>query len=287
VTDRIEVRKTWKLYLDGAFVRSESGRTLPVLDAGGALVAHVSRASRKDARDAVRAARAAFSGWSGRTAANRGQILYRVAEMLEGRAADLADLLARGIGRQKRARAEVDAAIDRWVWYAGWCDKLPHVLGGAVPVAGPFFTFSVPEPTGVIALASPLEPALLGLTSRLAPVLAGGNTAIVVADGYSLPALALAEVLATSDVPGGVANILSGSLDEVVPVLAAHRDVDGLDLGTFNGDVAREAEAAAADNVKRVTRAPQDADWFEQSTQNPYLISAFLEVKTVWHPAGF
>jgi len=286
MTDRLPVRKTWKLYIDGAWPRSESGRTFRVTGAGGELLAHACRASRKDAREAVVAARRALPAWSARTAFNRGQILYRVAEMLEGRAADFADLLTARSGRAKRARAEVEASVDRWVWYAGWCDKLPHIAGGAVPVAGPYFTFTVPEPTGVIAIIPPAEPPLLALTSRLAPVLAGGNTAVVLAHGHVLAALGLAEVLSVSDVPPGVVNILTGDPAELVPVLAAHRDIDGLDAAGVEEGLLTGATAAAADNVKRVTLPPVDLDWFDERAQSPYDISAFLELKTVWHPIG-
>jgi acyl-CoA reductase-like NAD-dependent aldehyde dehydrogenase len=259
---RVPVMKTYKLYVGGAFPRSESGRTY---EAEGH---NVALASRKDLRDAVRAARGALGKWSGATAYNRGQVLYRVAEMLEARAGELADLCG--------GRAEVEAAVDRWVWYAGWTDKLSQVLGGANPVAGPYFNFTVPEPTGVVGVVAPGEPALLGLVGRLAPVLAGGNVAVVIAsEAHPRAAIELAEVLATSDVPGGVVNILTGRRDELAPHLAAHLDVDALDLD--RGDA--ELERAAADNVKRVVAARGDV-------QSPYEIAGFLELKTVWHPMG-
>jgi acyl-CoA reductase-like NAD-dependent aldehyde dehydrogenase len=259
---RVPVRKTYKLYLGGAFPRSESGRTY---EAEGH---NIARASRKDLRDAVRAARGATGKWSGMTAYNRGQVLYRVAEMMEARASELAELCA--------GREEVERAIDRFVWYAGWTDKLSQVLGGANPVAGPYFNFTVPEPTGVVGVVAPGEPALLGLVSRLAPVLAGGNVAVVIAsEAHPRAAIELAEVLATSDVPGGVVNVLTGLRDELAPVLASHLDVDALDLD--RGDA--ELERAAADNVKRVVFARAGA-------QSPYEISSFLELKTVWHPMG-
>jgi acyl-CoA reductase-like NAD-dependent aldehyde dehydrogenase len=261
---RLPVRKTYKLFVGGAFPRSESGRTY--LAEGQ----NVARASRKDVRDAVRAARGAFKGWAGLTAYNRGQILYRVAEMLEGRRADFAALTT---------RKEVDAAIDRVVWYAGWADKLPQVLGGSNPVAGPYFNFTVPEPTGVVAVLAPEEPPLLGLVTRLAPVLAGGNVAVVAAsESRPLAAIELAEVLATSDVPGGAVNILTGRRTELAPVLASHMDVNALDLAGADGD-AGELERLAAENVKRVVRGTPDG-------QSPWEIASFLELKTVWHPIG-
>ena len=259
---RVPVNKTYKLYLGGAFPRSESGRTY---EAEGH---NIAMASRKDVRDAVKAARGALAKWSGATAYNRGQVLYRVAEMLEARAGELAALCG--------GAEEVERATDRVVWYAGWTDKLAQVLGGANPVAGPYFNFTVPEPTGVVGIVAPAEPALLGLVSRLAPVLAGGNAAVVIAsEAHPRAAIELAEVLATSDVPGGVVNILTGRRDELAPHLAAHLDVDELDLD--RGDA--ELERAAAENVKRVVSARGDV-------QSPYEISSFLELKTVWHPMG-
>jgi acyl-CoA reductase-like NAD-dependent aldehyde dehydrogenase len=262
---RLPVRKTYKLFIDGAFPRSESGRTY--LAEGQ----NVARASRKDVRDAVRAARAAQTGWAGTTAYNRGQVLYRVAEMLEARGKDFAALCS--------GKAEVERAIDRVVWYAGWADKLAQVLGSANPVAGPYFNFTVPEPTGVVGVLAPDEPPLAGLVSRLAPVLVGGNAAVVIAsEPRPLAAVELAEVLATADVPGGVVNILTGFRSELAPVLAAHMDVNALDLGSRDGD-ARELERLAAENVKRVVHGNADA-------QSPWEIAAFLELKTVWHPIG-
>jgi acyl-CoA reductase-like NAD-dependent aldehyde dehydrogenase len=259
---RVPVKKTYKLYVGGAFPRSESGRTY---EAEGH---NIARASRKDLRDAVRVARGALGKWAGMTAYNRGQVLYRVAEMMEARSEELAQLCD--------GRAEVERSVDRFVWYAGWTDKLAQVLGGANPVAGPYFNFTVPEPTGVVGIVAPGEPALLGLVSRLAPVLAGGNVAVVIAsEAHPRAAIELAEVLATSDVPGGVVNVLTGLRDELAPHLARHLDVDALDLD--RGDA--ELERAAADNVKRVVFGRADA-------QSPYEISSFLELKTVWHPMG-
>ncbi|MFD0691840.1 aldehyde dehydrogenase family protein [Actinomadura fibrosa] len=280
---RLPVRKTYKLFIGGAFPRSESGRTYQVNDADGTFLANAAKASRKDARDAVAAARKAFGGWSGRTPYNRGQILYRIAEMLEGRHAQFtAELRATGLPKSA-ASAEVDAAIDRWVWYAGWADKLAAVLGSANPVAGPFFNFSTPEPTGVVAVIAPDSP-LLGLVSVVAPVIVSGNTAVVVAaPSAPLPAVTLAEVLATSDLPAGVVNILTGDRAELAPWLASHMDVNAIDLaGAGGGDVAALEEAAAG-NLKRVLR-PGDGDW----TGDPGTarMTAFLETKTVWHPVG-
>jgi acyl-CoA reductase-like NAD-dependent aldehyde dehydrogenase len=259
---RVPVKKTYKLYVGGAFPRSESGRTYEAEDH------NIARASRKDLRDAVRSARGAVGKWSGMTAYNRGQVLYRVAEMMEARTTELAELCG--------GSEEVERSIDRFVWYAGWTDKLAQVLGGANPVAGPYFNFTVPEPTGVVGIVAPAEPALLGLVSRLAPVLAGGNVAVVIAsEPHPRAAIELAEVLATSDVPAGVVNVLTGLRDELAPVLAAHLDVDALDLD--RGDA--ELERSAADNVKRVVFGRGDV-------QSPYEISSFLELKTVWHPMG-
>jgi acyl-CoA reductase-like NAD-dependent aldehyde dehydrogenase len=283
---RLTVLKTYKLFVGGKFPRSESGRVYRVTDTEGAWLANAPLSSRKDARDAVVAARKAFPGWSGATAYNRGQILYRVAEMLEGRrgqfAAEVAD--AEGLP-PAQAAAQVDAAVDRWVWYAGWTDKVAQVAGAANPVAGPYFNLSVPEPTGVVAVVAPRESSLLGLVSVVAPVIATGNTAVVLAaERCPLPALSLGEVLTTSDLPGGVVNILSGPLRETAPHLAAHQDVNALDLAGA-GDLAAELEAAAAENLKRVLRpAPGGEDW----TADPGLrrLRAFLETKTVWHPKG-
>jgi acyl-CoA reductase-like NAD-dependent aldehyde dehydrogenase len=262
---RLPVKKTYKLYVGGAFPRSESGRTF--LAEGQ----NVARASRKDLRDAVRAARSAQPGWAGATAYNRGQVLYRIAETMETRHADLATYCS---GAQ-----EVDTAIDRMVWYAGWADKLAQVLGGTNPVAGPYFNFTIPEPTGVVGMLAPDEPALEGLVSRLAPAIVGGNAAVVVAsDQHPLAAIELAEALATSDVPGGVVNILTGHRAELAPWLAAHMDVNAIDVTGADG-LARELERAAADNVKRVVRGAATG-------QSPWEIAAFLELKTVWHPIG-
>jgi acyl-CoA reductase-like NAD-dependent aldehyde dehydrogenase len=262
---RLPVKKTYKLYLGGEFPRSESGRTY---EAQGA---NVARGSRKDLRDAVRAARAAFPKWAGMTAYNRGQVVYRIAEMLEARRAEFADLTS--------GPDEVDRSIDRLVWYAGWADKLPQVLGSSNPVAGPYFNFTVPEPTGVVGILAPEEPALEGLVSRVAPAIVGGNaTVVVVSESSPLAAVELGEVLATSDVPGGVVNLLTGHREELAPWLAGHMDVNALDLAGADGQ-ADELERLAAENVKRVVHGKPDR-------QSPWDIADFLELKTVWHPIG-
>ena len=281
------MRKTYKLFIGGAFPRSESGRSFPVRTPAGELLAYAARASRKDARDAVRAARGAFAGWSGATAYNRGQVLYRVAELMEGRAAQFAAEIAaaEGTAAGPSAAGQVAAAIDRWVWYAGWTDKVAQVTGSANPVAGPYFNFSVPEPSGVVAILAPPESSLLGLVSVLAPVIATGNTAVVATSGSRpLPAVTLGEVLATSDVPAGVVNLLTGDPAELAPVLAGHQDVDAIDL-TGAAAPATELEALAAGNLKRVLRPPApEEDW--HAVPGTARLLAFLEVKTVWHPAG-
>ena len=288
-TGRIEVRKTYKLFVGGAFPRSESGRSYPVTDASGEFLANAAHASRKDARDAVSAARKAVAGWSARTPYNRGQVVYRVAEVLEGRRGQLVEDVQRGEGTGRRqAEAAVDASVDRLVWYAGWADKLAQVVGGTNPVAGPYFNFSTPEPTGVVAVLAPQGSSLLGLVSVLAPVVVTGNTAVVAASAARpVPAVTLAEVLATSDVPGGVVNVLTGPLADTAPTLASHMDVNALDLTGAAGDaqLARTLEESAAENLKRVLRAPhEEPDW----TTDPGLqrMTAFLETKTVWHPVG-
>ncbi len=284
-TDRLTVRKTYKLFIGGAFPRSESGRSYVVTSVGGDFLANAARASRKDVRDAVVAARAAFAGWSGATAYNRGQILYRVAEMLEGRRDQFIAEVAAAEGGA--AESTVDAAIDRWVWYAGWADKVPQVYGNANPVAGPFFNLSIPEPTGVVGIVAPPESSLLGLVSVLAPVVVTGNTAVVLAaPDRPLPAVTLAEVLATSDLPGGVVNLLTGQVAETAPWLAGHLDVNGLDLtGVTDPDLAATLERDAAENLKRVRRPPAAlVDWSAEPGIDR--MTAYLETKTVWHPEG-
>jgi acyl-CoA reductase-like NAD-dependent aldehyde dehydrogenase len=283
-TERLEVRKTYKLYIGGAFPRSESGRSYPVLDKKKQVLARPARASRKDLRDAVRAARAAWMAWSGATAYNRGQVLYRVAELMEGRRDQFVHELA--LMGSKHAEQEVEAAIDRWVWYAGWSDKIHHVAGTVNPVAGPYFDFTFPEPTGVVGVVAPEEPALLGLVSRLAPVIVSGNTAVVLSsEGKPLPAVTLCEVLATSDVPGGVVNVLTGLKKELIPWLASHMDVNAMDLTGVPEHLVAEVEAAAAGNVKRTVR-DGSSDFLDEAAQSPYDIIDFMEMKTVWHPMG-
>ena len=286
---RVDVRKTYKLYLGGEFPRSESGHSYVVNDARGRFVANAASASRKDARDAVVAARKAFPGWSARTAYNRGQVLYRVAEVMEDRRPQFVQAVRQGEGgTSAAAAATVDAAIDRLVWYAGWADKVTQVVGNANPVAGPFFNLSTPEPTGVVAVLAPTGSSLLGLVSVVAPVIVTGNTAVVAASpDRPLPAVTFAEVLATSDVPGGVVNLLTGPLASTAPTLASHMDVNAIDLTGLAGDAeqATALEVAAAENLKRVRRAPAiEPDW----SADPGLerMTAFLETKTVWHPIG-
>ncbi|HSJ50006.1 MAG TPA: aldehyde dehydrogenase family protein [Actinomycetota bacterium] len=281
---RVPVRRTAKLYIGGGFPRSESGRSYEVFSHDGRLLAWAARASRKDLRDAVRAARAAQPGWAGKTAYNRGQILYRVAELMEGRRSQFEAELADS-GAADPARG-VDAAIDRWVWYAGWADKIGQVLGGTNPVAGPYFNFTIPEPTGVVGVVAPPDQSLLGLVSRLAPAIVSGNTAVVLASERSpLPVVTLSEVLATSDVPGGVVNLLTGFTKELVPWLAGHMDVNALDATGVPDELVAQVEELAAENVKRLHRAP-DVDPFSPRAQSPYEITALMEFKTVWHPTG-
>jgi len=292
--ERIPILKTYKMYVGGQFPRTESGRSYLVRSADGDALANACRGSRKDVRDAVRIARAASGGWAGRTAMNRGQILYRVAELMEGRFDQFTGEVAIAEGLEYRAAREVvGRAIDRWVWYAGWTDKIAQVLGSSNPVGAPYFNFTIPEPTGVVGVVAPERSSLLGLVSRLAPVLAGGNVAVVLAsETRPLPSITLAEVLATSDVPGGVVNILTGHRSELVPPLAAHVDVDAVDGWGIPDDLRKAAEEAAADSVKRVARRPSgvtDAsfDWLDdRATERPEWIAAFLEMKTVWHPIG-
>jgi acyl-CoA reductase-like NAD-dependent aldehyde dehydrogenase len=248
------------------------------------LLAWAARASRKDLRDGVKAARSAFAGWSGKTAYNRGQILYRVAELMEGRRGQFEQELAE-TGASDPARG-VSASIDRWVWYAGWADKIGQVMGGTNPVAGPYFNFTIPEPTGVVGIVAPPDQPLLGLVSRLAPAIVSGNTAVVIAsEGSPLPAVSLGEVLATSDVPAGVVNILIGLTAELVPWLAAHMDVNALDATGVPDELLADVERAAADNVKRIVRG-KAADPFADEAQSPYDVTALMEFKTVWHPIG-
>ena len=282
---RVEVRKTHKLYIGGAFPRSESGRTFEALDSKGRFLANMAKASRKDARDAVRSARSAFGGWSARTPYNRGQVIYRIAEVMEGRREQLVSQLREAEGvTAKKADTYVDAAIDRAVWYAGWADKYLQVLGNANPVSGPFFNLSTPEPTGVVAIVAPPDP-LLGLVSTVLPAITTGNTVVVVAsEQHPIPAVTLAEIMATSDLPGGVVNLLTGSPAEIAPWLATHLDVDALDLtGIDDPDVARSLESDAAEDLKRVRRPAED-DWLAEPSLAR--LEQWVEIKTVWHPIG-
>jgi len=283
---RVDVRKTYKLFINGAFPRSESGRTYIINDAKGRFWANASMASRKDARDAVIAARKAQTGWAEATAYNRGQVLYRIAEVLEGRRSQFEDDIARSEGiSSRKAAARVDASIDRWVWYAGWSDKISQVLGSSNAVSGPYFNFSVPVPTGVVAAIAPERSSLLGLISVLAPIIVSGNTVVAIASlSRPLTAISLAEVLATSDLPAGVVNILTGSAAEIGPWLASHADVNALDLSCVEDDgVATQMAVEAAVNVKRVL-GPLATDW----AADPGLgrIRSFIETTTVWHPQG-
>jgi acyl-CoA reductase-like NAD-dependent aldehyde dehydrogenase len=287
MSERLSVAKTYKLYIGGAFPRSESGRSYPVRDSKGGFLANAAQGSRKDVREAVVAARKAFGGWSGATAYNRGQVLYRVAELLEGRREQFVAETAASEGiAAKKAQSTVDAAIDRWVWYAGWTDKIATVFGASNPVAGPYFSFSLPEPTGVVGVLAPQSSSLLGLVSVVAPVIASGNTAVVVtSQDRPLPAITLSEVLATSDVPGGVVNIVTGRTAELAPWLASHADVNALDLAGAPEALRAELEEAAAGTVKRVLRAKAtEPDW--TSAPDTARLRAFLETKTVWHPMG-
>lgn len=281
---RLDVRKTYKLYIGGGFPRSESGRSYPVTGSDGSVVARPARASRKDLRESVRAARAAQPGWAGTTAYNRGQILYRVAELMEGRREQFVHELE-GLGVDHPDR-EVTASIDRWVWYAGWSDKVHHLVGTVNPVAGPYFDFTIPEPTGVVGIVAPDDPALLGLVSRLAPAIVSGNTAVLLAsEPNPLPAVTLCEVLATSDIPPGVVNVLTGYRKEVLPWLAGHMDVNAIDLTGVQADAVDELERLAAENLKRTVR-DGNAGFFTDRAQSPYAITALMEMKTVWHPMG-
>ncbi len=291
---RIDVRKTYKLYIGGAFPRTESGRSYLVSAANGLPIANACRGSRKDVRDAVRAARKAFPGWADRTAMNRGQILYRVAELMEGRRDQfVAEVMeAEGL-KVDRARVVVDRAIDRWVWYAGWADKIAQVLGSSNPVAGSYFNFTIPEPTGVVGIVAPETSSLLGLVSRVAPPLVAGNAVVILtSEGRPLPAVSLTEVLATSDVPAGVVNVITGFKKELVPVLAGHVDVDAIDVWGVDEAARRDIEILATDNVKRIARRPAgqtDArfDWLDdRAAERPEWIAAYMEMKTVWHPIG-
>ena len=278
----IDVKRTAKLFIGGAFPRSESGRTYEAKDKNKNFVANVALASRKDGRDAVVAARAAFAKWSEATAYNRAQVLYRVSEIMQGRREQFVEELSLWSKTKKQAENEVDEAINRMVWFAGWADKIAMVTGSNNPVAGPFFDFSIPEPTGVVAAVAPEDSALLGLVETIASIVVSGNSIIVIAsESQPLPAVSLAEIIATSDVPGGVINILTGSYIEIAPWLASHQDVNALDLtGVDKKQIALELEKEAAGNLKRVLRPNTKLDGLAR-------IKVFLETKTVWHPRGF
>ncbi|HEY5889471.1 MAG TPA: aldehyde dehydrogenase family protein [Acidimicrobiia bacterium] len=277
---RLDVRKTYKLYIGGKFPRSESGRSYPALDSEGEVLARVASASRKDLRDAVRIARGAVKGWADRDGYNRGQILYRIAETLEDREGSFVEQLTDAGSKPAAARHEVSDSVDRLVWYAGWCDKFAQIYGNLNPVSGPFFNISAPEPTGVVGIVAPEEPALLGLVSRLAPVLVPGNTAVVLASEKTpMPAITFSEVLDSSDVPGGVVNILTGHTDDLVPWMADHMDINAVDAGGATPEQVIRIQEGAVHNVKRVVLP-------DEVGQSPYRIAAFTETKTVWHPKG-
>ncbi len=288
---RLDVRKTYKLFIGGAFPRTEGGRTMAIKDARGEIVARASRASRKDLRDAVKAARSAFPGWSGRTAFNRGQILYRLAEMMELRRSEIAAEITRALGvAEKKAGGEVAAAVDRTVWYAGWCDKYVQLFSSVNPVAGSYFDFSVPEPTGVVAVVAPPLPSLLGLVSTVLPALASGNTVVALASERDpLSAVAFAECAATSDLPAGAFNLLTGRPADLLPHFARHMDVNALEVYDIEGEAARELAAEGAENVKRVHLHPPVAPawWSSREAQSPYWIERLTETKTAWHPMGW
>jgi acyl-CoA reductase-like NAD-dependent aldehyde dehydrogenase len=277
---RIDVKRTYKLYIGGAFLRSESGRTYEVKDAKGEFIANPSLASRKDLRDAVVAARAAYAGWSGATAFNRGQILYRIAEIMEGRRSQFIDEIVALEGlTPAAAKKQVEEAIDLWVWYSGWCDKIGSIYGSTNAVSGSFYNFTTPESLGVVALFAQGKPSLLGAVQGLAPVLAGGNTAILIASAkFPLPSISLSEVIATSDVPAGVVNVLTGSSAELAPWIGSHMDIDGIDASGLTSAQEKELRIAGADNLKRISR-------FKQA-QSPQRVLAFMEHKTLWHPIG-
>jgi acyl-CoA reductase-like NAD-dependent aldehyde dehydrogenase len=286
---RLNVRKTYKLYINGEFPRTESGRFYPVKSKGGELLANACRGSRKDLRNAVQAARKAFDGWSGKTAYNRGQILYRIAEVCEARAGELIEELRRQGSSAVEARKEVDRVIDRWVYYAGWSDKYPQMIGSVNPVAGPYYNFTVPEPTGVVGVVAPEVPPLLGLVSRIAPALVGGNTVVAItSESKPLPGITLGEIFQTSDIPGGVINLISGLKSELVPWLASHMDVNAIDATGVAPDGIAAVQKAAAENVKRVVHfdAAKIGWTDERRSQSPYAIFDFQEMKTVWHPMG-
>ncbi len=285
---RLEVRKTYKLYINGEFPRTESGRFYPVMNGKNAVVANACRGSRKDVRNAIAAARKAFPAWSGKTAYNRGQILYRIAEVCEARIGELeTELIRQGIGKRE-ARKEVEQTIDRLIYYAGWSDKFTQLFGSVNPVAGPYYNFTVPEPTGVVGIVAAETPALLGLISRIAPAMVSGNCVVAItSEQKPLAAVTLGEIFATSDVPAGVVNLISGIKSEIVPWMASHMDVNAIDCSGVSRDVLPKILVLASENVKRVIGAKDSSvDYFSEKAQSPYAIADFLEMKTVWHPIG-
>lgn len=289
MTDRINVQKTYKTYIGGAFPRTESGRYYKVYDGSGDLLANACRCSRKDVRDAVSAARSAFDGWSGRSAYNRSQILYRIAEMLEARKDQFTGELETAGYNPKKALKEADTAIDRLIHYAGWADKYQQLFGSVNPVASSHFNFSVPEPTGVVTIQAPEENPLLGLVSVIAPVIAGGNTCVILASQQCpLPAVSFAEVLHSSDLPGGVVNIITGYRDELLDPMTSHMDVNAFFYTEKDPDPEKRKQIGenSALNIKRAIHKPVK-DWFAEEAQSPYFITDFQEIKTTWHPVGF
>ena len=277
---RIDVNKTYKLFIGGAFPRSESGRVYEIKGANKKFIANPALASRKDLRDAVVAAKAAQSGWANATAFNRGQILYRVAEIMQGRSDQFIDEICALEGvTTKVAKIQVEEAIDTWVWYSGWCDKLSSVSGSLNQVSGPFYNFTTPEALGVVAIFAENKPSLLGVVRTLAPVIASGNSAVLIAsESYPLPAITLSEVLATSDVPAGVVNILTGKIAELAPWVGSHMEIDGVDVAGLSKKQEEELKLVGADNLKRIFRF--------SPTNHPERILSFMEQKTVWHPIG-
>jgi len=277
---RIDVNKTYKLFIGGAFPRSESGRVYEVKGANKKFIANPSLASRKDLRDAVVAAKSAHSGWANATAFNRGQILYRIAEIMEGRSEQFIDEICELEGvTSKAAKIQIEEAIDTWVWYSGWCDKLSSVTGSLNQVSGPFYNFTSPEALGVVAIFAENKPSLLGVVRTLAPVIAGGNAAVLIAsESYPLSAITLSEVIATSDMPAGVVNILTGKSSELAPWVGAHMEIDGVDVAGLSKKQEEELRLVGADNLKRVFRF--------SSINHPDRITSFMEQKTVWHPIG-
>lgn len=283
---RLGVRKTWKLFIGGAFPRTESGRFFQLRNGEGEVIANMSRASRKDLRNAVAAARKALSGWSGRTAYNRGQILYRMAEMAEGRAEELIREIAATGGDRAAAKREVLASIDRIVHYAGWADKYQQIFSSVNPVSGPYYNFSTIEPTGVVGIFAPRESGLLGLVSLLLPAIAGGNTVVIVAsEKHPTAAITLSEIFATSDLPAGVVNVLTGHAEELFSWMAGHMDVNAIDATGLDDEAAARLAAEGSVNVKRIVRSTVE-DWYDEEAQSPYRIEALTEIKTVWHPIG-